>query len=173
MIQSCSVLWIEDNVTNEILKVSKNSLNVEYQGRLSSEAQGFNVTFKTKKTAIYPGVAKDNINSLVVDSVTYYTDFDILPITLDTEVNTHNQDDGKNIMAKYIGKSGIKALFFMMRSDAMIFKQRIEKALEGGIVISPGSYSNLETAQIALTDLPEGLVKCELTMITLIDSDYA
>lgn len=79
------------------------------------------IIFRTNRTVINKGGAVDNTNNIVVNSVTYYSDFDVLKYNKDTEDLNVEWDDGSLKLFQTINKSGLQILLYFNNSDLETF----------------------------------------------------
>lgn len=80
-----------------------------------------NIIFRTNRTIIDKGGAVDNTNNIIVNSVTYYSDFDILTWNKDTEDLNVEWDDGTTKLFQTINKTGLQILLYFNNSDLETF----------------------------------------------------
>lgn len=174
-IQICQKLYLESLTTNEIIIVdtkASGGISIEPGGRLGSVDQSFIMTFRTNRTVTYPGLARLNTNNLRIvigaNTYNYYTDYDIISYIEDTEKSDYSYDNGIKYTAKTINRQGKQLIFYLMETDAVALKEYLETAAASNIVINPltDNTVSLETGVCKLTQLTEGLYKCECTIIT-------
>jgi hypothetical protein len=180
--QACQKVWIEDTETNEIIQVDNTSsggLAVELGERFLTANQSYNLVVKSKKTPTYPGIARENTNVLqiVIDAVTYpfYTDKDLINFISDAEQINYSNGSGLNETSKTVAKYGTRLVFYLMESDAISLKEKVENLGYTSIIVNPltDNIIAVEIGICKLTALTEGLYKCEVELITSSSINYA
>jgi hypothetical protein len=136
------------------------------------------VSYPTEKIVLYPGIAISNTNNLnITDSESteydFYTDEDISEWVSDFEHSEFNYNSGKTYVSKATGKRGIKMIFYLLESDAMDLKELVSKVQPSGIDVNSSSYTITEMGTCTLTELTEGLYKCEVMFTTENIIEYA
>jgi hypothetical protein len=171
-LQCCKKIWVREYETNEIIEVdteTSGQITIEDLGRNESVETGFAFNFSSKKTNIYPGIARLNTNNISITigatTYTYYTDFEILNLVIDPEMVQYDDDSGKKYTSKIIQKIGKRAVFYLMETDAFLLKQQIEIAEPANIKLNTIYVAN-EAIKCKLTEMTEGLYKCEIELIT-------
>jgi hypothetical protein len=173
-IQACKRIYIYEYETNEIIKVdttSSGKLTIEPLGRQGTVEQSYKFSFATKKTCIYPGIARLNTNTLqvTIDETTYlfYTDIEILSSVDDTELETIDNDSGQKYTTKATQRKHKKMLFYLMEANANLLKEYSEKAIPADVIINPAT-SNIpavENVECKISEMAEGLYKCEIDLV--------
>jgi hypothetical protein len=183
-IQACENIIVEDCETNEIIKVdtsTSSGLSVEPGDRFMTANMGFNFVFKSKKTPIYPGIARYNTNTLqiVIDGNTYnyYSDKDLINFITDAEQSKYNNGIGYDSTSKTACKYGVRMVFYLMESEAIILKGHVENLgqTSWSATINPltDNITSIEIGVCKLTALTEGLYRCEVEFITDYNTNYA
>lgn len=180
--QACENITIEDCETNEIIQVDTSSdggVSIELIDRFLTANQAYNLIFKAKKTPIYPGIARYNTNILeiIISGTTYnfYSDKEVINFISDAEQINYTNGSGINETAKTVAKFGSRMVFYLMESDALSLKGKVENLGYTSIKINPAT-DNIIAVEIGickLTALPEGLYKCEVELITDSSVNYA
>jgi hypothetical protein len=167
--QCCKKIWVHDFDNNEIIEVDTSSsgqIAVEQSGRLGVVEQGFTFSFSSKKTCIYPAMARLNTYYLTVlagTTYTYYTDFAILNLSKDPDKVNMDNDSGLEFTVKAVQKIGKKAVFFLMEATANLLKQQLERCEPAGISLN--GFIPVENVSCKITELTEGLCKCDVEII--------
>lgn len=177
--QACKKLFIEDLETNEIIEVdteTNGGITVEPIGRLGTANQSFMLSFKSNRILSYPGLVRDNTHHLAItyDTSTYnfYTDYSVINFISDTEQSQYEAGTGIRYTAKSVNREGKKLLFFLMESDAIELKKYSELALPADVALDITTVP-LEVLKCTLSEISEGLYKCEVEMITDSNVNYA
>lgn len=180
-IQSCSYIQITDTNTNETITAdtkSTGAVSIEMVDRFQTTNQSFNFIVRTKKIKLYPGISRLSTNVLRVSiSPTFYnffTDQKIINFVNDSERINFDNSEGFITTAKSVAKKGYKMVFYLMESQAVSLKEKTEN-LGSTIVINPSGINKIgiERAKVVLSELSEGLFRCELELITSSAVAYA
>ena len=179
---SCKNLTIEDFSTGELLNIdtqSAGALTLEPGDRNDIIGQGFNLICRSRKIKIYPGISVNNTNVLRITEnlidYNYYTDKEIISFITDSERSRLQSSSGLDETAMTLSKNGRRMVFYLMESDAILLKKRIENIGYSSMIINP-STNNIQIAEIGkctLTPLTEGLYRCEAELITNSNRMYA
>ena len=182
-LQSCKRIWVHDFDTNEMITVDTETdglILIETSGNQGTVEQSITFNFSSKRTPAYPGLPRLNTNRLqiIFDSVEYnfYTDKTILSFTNDPELSTYGYNNGIQLVAKSTIRTGKRMMFYLMESDAVQLKELIGKTQPEGIIINPvgpGRTYVTEMGTCQITELTEGLYKCEVTLPTNNIVEYA
>lgn len=168
-ILSCKTVWIENLTTNEKYKV-----DTQTSGKFTIETVNLGtvensviLNFSTKRTPVYPGIARLNTYALTITigltDYVYYTDFEPIQTITDSVRAESTYNDGKILTSKTLQKTGYRLLFYFMESDAVQLKTQLESAQPENV-----DYEGLEPDEMGvcqLTELTEGLYKCEVQLI--------
>jgi hypothetical protein len=179
---SCKKVWVKEFGTNEVFEVDTETdgkMIIE-SANVGSSEQSVIFSFSTKKTCVYPGIARLNTNNIhIVDADSneydFYTDKEILEWISDFENSEYFYNTGQKYVSKTIGKKGIKLVVYLMESNAIQLKELISKVQPSGISINPltDNYTPTEVGMCTLTELTEGLYKCEVVFTTENIIEYA
>lgn len=180
-LQSCENITVEDTGTGEII-----TLDTQSSGAISLEASErsdtnmwFNLICRSNKISLYPGIARNNTNTLriVKNLVNYdfYTDKDIISFVTDSVKSNYTNGSGIDYTAKTVSKNGKKMVFYLMETQANDLKNKIENLGFTSISINPltDNISVSEVGTCKLTLLTEGLYRCEVELIINSNVNYA
>ncbi len=179
--QVCKNLTIEDTTTGEVITVdtlSSGAISIEAGNRYDTN-QFFTISVKANKIKSYPGLAVLNTNVLriTINLVDYnfYTDMEIIDYVTDAEIQKYQDGVGIDFVTKSNSKNGKRMLFYYMENTAMDLKRKCENLGFSSIIINPNTnnYVILETGKCKLTELTEGLYKCECEFITSSNQNYS
>ena len=106
------------------------------------------IIFRTKRTIINKGGAILNTNTLVVNSVSYYSDFDLLKWNKEEEDLNVDWGDGTQRRFQSIYKTGYQMLFYFDNSDLDTFIENIKKSATNTINAIPLSEIEWEVSEI-------------------------
>jgi len=172
--QICRHIRILDTETNESIIVdtqSKGGISLEVGNRYDTN-QYYNLLINSNKIKLYPGlpVANTNLLRVSIDLVDYdfYTDFEIIDFVTDVEGQKIPDGLGIDIYTKTNSKNGKRMLFYFMESQAVSLKKKCENLGFSSIRINPLTENIviLEIGKVKLSELSEGLYKCEAEFIT-------
>jgi hypothetical protein len=173
-LQSCENIICTDLSTGEIITLdtqSSGAISLEPSDRFDTN-QFFNLICRSNKISIFPGIARHNTNILriVKDLVNYdfYTDKDIISFVSDPEISkVVNYQTGLDSASKTVSKNGKKMVFYLMETQAIDLKKKIENVGYTSILINPltDNIPVLELGICKLSLLSEGLYKCEVDLI--------
>lgn len=79
------------------------------------------IIFRTNRTIIFKGGAINNTNNIIVNSNTYYSDFDVLTWNKDTEDVNVEWDSGDLRLFQTVNKEGLQILLYFNNSDLETF----------------------------------------------------
>jgi hypothetical protein len=179
--QVCKNIEIEDTSTGEIITVdtlSSGAISIEPGNRYDSN-QYFTITVKANKIKSYPGLAVLNTNVLRITinliDYNFYTDFDIIDFVTDAEAAKYQDGVGIDVVTKTNSKNGKRMLFYFMEATAMDLKRKCENLGFSAMVINPlsNNFVTLETGKCKLTELTEGLYKCECEFIVSANQNFS
>ena len=174
-LQACRNITIEDIDNNETISIDTKAdggISIEPNGRNGTVNNSFLLTLKSRRISIYPGLFVYAINRLriVLDSLpfNFYSDHEIITFATDAEKQEFSYDDGLKYTAKTTNTNGKRMVFYLMETDAISLKNKIEFATTGNISINPDTdnFTNIGSGTCKITELPEGLFKCEIEIIT-------
>lgn len=181
---ACRTISIEDLSTGEFVTIdtqSEGAISLEAGDRFGTSAQSFNLIVKARKIKTYPGIAVDNTNTLQIidptlpNPLNFTTDRKLIYFVTDPDKSDYQKDSGLTDTSRTLSKNGVKMVFYLMESNAIILKRKIENIGYTSIKINPNT-DNLLVAEIGkctLTQLPEGLYKCECEFILTPNLMYA
>lgn len=167
-------IWVYDFETAEMIEVdtqSSGQLSIEIIGRQGSVEQCFALTFSSKKTCIYPGIARLNTNCLqiTIDSTIYlyYTDKDLMTVVDNAQWSDYDNESGQKYVSKTMQRNHKKMIFYFMEIDAMGLKENVEKAEPSDIIINPSTDNipAVEMVECELNELTEGLWRCVVNIV--------
>jgi len=177
-LQSCKEIYVESLETNEMLKVDTDTsgqLGIEPLERLSTSNQGFVFNFVAKRIPTYPGLARLNTHTLTINynstDYNFYTDYDFIQFVSDAERSDYQLNSGINYTAKTIQKKGYRIVFYLMESDALSLKEKLEVSLPENVSFNT-TIIPIESARCQLTALTEELYKCEVELVTEVPINY-
>jgi len=172
-IQSCKNVTIEDTSTGELITLdtqSSGAISLEIADKFET-IQFFVLNCRSNKICIYPGIARNNTNTLriIKDLVTYdfYTDQEIISFVSDAiQTKIINQTTGLDATTKSFSKNGKKMVFYLMETMANDLKYKIENLGFSSMAINPlaENISITELGTCKLTLLSEGLYSCEVEL---------
>lgn len=84
------------------------------------------IIFRTRRTIINKGEAVLNTNTLVINSVLYYSDFDLLKWSKETDDINVDWGDGTERRFQTINKTGFQFLLYLNNSDWELFEENIK-----------------------------------------------
>jgi hypothetical protein len=170
----CKNIMIEDFQSGELITVDTQStggITLEAGDRLGTSGQRFNIICKSRKIKIYPGISVDLTNTLrIVDNIgtyNFYTDQKIIKFITEPTRGEYQKSDGLQQTSMTLSKDGCKMVFYLMENNAITLKRKIENIGYTSIKINPNT-DNLtvnEVGKCTLTQLSEGLYRCEVEFI--------
>lgn len=181
-LQSCDNIELTDTELGETITIDTHvdgGITIEPGNRYMSTGQVFSMICRTRKISTYPGISKNHTyNATIISSLTtylFYTDFAPIPFISDSEKKQFDREDGIVRTAKTSSSEGFKMLFYLMQNDAIALKKRSENLGYSAFTIFDGinNINVIEVAKCKLDQLPEGLMKCELEVVTNPVVNYA
>jgi len=179
--QVCKNIEIEDTETGETIivdTVSNGGIAIEPGNRYDTN-QYFTISVKANKIKSYPGLAVSNTNVLRITlnliDYNFYTDFDVIDFVTDAENAKYQDGEGVDVITKTNSKNGKRILFYFMEATAVDLKRKCENLGFSSMVINPNTnnFVTLETGKCKLTELTEGLWKCEREFIISPNQNFA
>jgi hypothetical protein len=123
-------------------------------------------TFKNNRRLSNKGISVNQTNTLIcqyddgvsTDTKTFYTDFEVLDNTPDTEQGSSNNQSGINVLGRAISKRTKRAVFYLTIADANNLKDYFEKSQ----VITLNGTSIIQNDIAISEDFGEGLKKVQI-----------
>jgi hypothetical protein len=171
--QVCRDIRIVDTETNESIIVdtqSKGGISLEVGNRYDTN-QYYNLLVNSNKIKLYPGlpVANTNLLRISIDLIDYdfCTDFEIVNFVTDVDPAKYQDGLGVDIVSKTNSKNGKRMLFYFMENQAIDLKKKCENLGFSSIRINPltENIPILEIGKVKLSELSEGLYRCEAEFI--------
>ncbi len=182
----CRNVTIQDFQTGEIITLdtkTSGAISLEPGERFGTSGLSFNLICRSRKIKLYPervDNVESNTNTLLITDqfgqLNFYTNRKIVNFVSDPEISDYQRSrTGQNIATRTLSKNGVRMVFYLMETNAIILKRKIENIGATSIVINPNT-DNLtvtEIGKVTPTQLPEGLYKCECELILTPNLAYA